>query len=262
MMLLRYFHIMLNMSINKYQLLSQFHPGIKDLGGSHYWHLYPSMPKDLLIDRGSKNLKLAQTYKDMEYLEFLYSYLIKEGYECESELTDLESVINRKIKIKLQIKPKIKDSVQKEDLKLSSVSKRKKQHEKALLMQKEVSTKYERKRIHDLTQLKIIKDIAENQLDQILISEDSVNVANLRRAIIIYISSKNLQVGTKFKLDKQMQILLGNSDYCSYVDLRERLNHCLDIGAENILDNMKPIVSKLKMNVINRIPVKKKATFI
>lgn len=277
--------------INRYELLSQFHPCLKihdspvidlttdteaTLALRYYWKLGCFLTKDILLKKASDNFKLAISTKDTEYLGFLETYLKKEGYEIDLKkdvaLQDLESCINQKPKIKLQISMKTPSPITKiEEPKTHSKIKTK-QHEQALVIQKLQESKQEKRlNIKDSTFLNAIR-----QIGYLIPSDGSIGLEKLKRVIIIYISQKDLQVGSCFRLDERLKYILyglpkisadspnsipKKALTCSYFELKAVLSQRLSqIENEPATDNLfatQEAEENPDIKPINRIPVKK-----
>jgi hypothetical protein len=221
--------------LNKYDILSEFHPTSKDfvneLSEKYYWKLGQFMPKDILLRKASDNCKLAISLQDTEYLLFLQTFLNKEGYEIELRqedsllLQELEKCIMEKPKAKINItlkRPITNTKSTNFDLRsnqmgnfsryeknpdeLNTHSKNKsKKHEQALAIKKQLESQQEGIVVNDLLFLDAIKQIGYKMTTTSLtglpdpgmghVTGRFINASALRRVIIIYISQKDLQVG-------------------------------------------------------------------
>lgn len=235
---------------NPYAEACQFHPCLKP-NGKNYWILGPSISKEDILRKAGSNLMNAIDLNDNDYIDFLSTYLLKEGYAvtkailADRTLKKLEEMVNSRSKIKIQIslKPNNHNGLNgiptfntnigtNSPIEVTTVTHSKnktKKHEKGLLMQKQsAATQLRVLAINDdmtvndrlIRALKLIG--STNEMIRLL-TTDGLPIHELNRHIIIYIHRQNLQKGATFKIDDKLRAIfrVGYTDgYATYFQLR------------------------------------------
>jgi len=204
---------------NQYELLSNFHPSLS--GDHNYWRLSSLWPQDILLERAEKNRSLAMSSDDKAYLQFMYQWLMKQGFtplpQSSDELTeqalhDALTAVNSgpigpiKIDVRLK-KPPTKTKTKSKRAKKTIVT------NKSILM----ITKQEHK------QCLALMGCTQPQITGEILLSDCM------RAVVKYVWNNNLQDPVDkqlIHLDQRLRTLFNlppSETKCSYYDYKEHL---------------------------------------